>query len=129
MNVVRKFKNKGTQFSVALHEGSGAVSDKPGFIEFLAEVAGSLLMSANALLGLALSFFPSGGKNSRAVPGDLELERTIHLAPHMTLFVSSLKAAAKPIMEKIGSDWDRSVWVNRNNFENARNWALADQSN
>jgi len=39
------------------------------------------------------------------------------------------KAAAKPVMEKIGSGWDRSVWVNRNNFENARNWALADQSN
>jgi len=71
-NVVRKFRNKGTQFRAAFHEGSDAISQRPGLVGSIAEIAGTLLVLMNALVGLA--WLPFSRRKSHPSPAGLRLE-------------------------------------------------------
>ncbi len=70
MNVANKLRNKGMRFSVAFHEGSDALGDKPGFAELLAEIAGTLFMCLNAALGLVSLLWPFSRKHPRRTSSD-----------------------------------------------------------
>lgn len=72
MNLARTFRNKGTQFSVAFREGSDEISDKPGAVEFLAEIAGTLLCFLNALMGWA--WLPFRRRTSHPAIADVKLD-------------------------------------------------------
>lgn len=78
MSFVTKFSGKGRQLRVAFHEGSDAISDKPGLMELLAEVAGTVLLLLNAAVGLA--WLPFTRRKSYAANAKLQFQDRAPLA-------------------------------------------------